>query len=344
MSLHLLRADMTAIPCDAMVVPANSTLLSGGSVFGAVSSAAGQEFFEKCRILGGCAAGEAKYVSVHYLPCRYVILTAGPVWEGGNTGETKLLADCYRNSLQLARKLGAKKIAFGLIDSGIYGYPPEIALQTAVDAITDYLAKHTMQVYLVMFDWVAYHGRSGGSHALQAYIDKHFTGNRAVPAAPVLFAANAEEVSPIAAKPKRSVFKRREQKPVTFGLIPDSLSKAVAQVDESFSQMLLRKIDESGMTDAECYKKANIDRRLFSKIRSDIHYKPKKTTAIAFALALELDLEETKELLMKAGFALTHSSKFDIIVEYFIEREEYDLFAINEALFRFDQVLIGSSE
>ena len=113
-------------------------------------------------------------------------------------------------------------------------------------------------------------------------------------------------------------------------------------IDESFSEMLLRKIDESGMTDPECYKKANVDRKLFSKIRSNPDYRPSKPTVLAFAFALELDLDETRDLLDRAGFSLSRSSKFDLVVECFLCRGDYDLFALNSVLFHYDLPLIGA--
>lgn len=314
---------------DAIVNAANESLLGGGGVDGAIHRAAGPELLAECRGLGGCKTGQAKITRGYRLPAKYVIHAVGPVWQGGGHGERELLAGAYRASLELALVNGCRTVAFPLISAGAYGYPKDRALKTAVDVIGDFLLVHDMTVYLVIFDRAAFSIGEKLFADIAAYIDDRYveehTDRREEQYRRAM--AFAAEAPPLCASACPSV--------------PGSLDEALGRLDESFSQMLLRKIDEKGMTGAQCYKKANIDRKLFSKIRSDAHYRPSKPTAMAFAVALELPLDEARELLEKAGFAFSHASKFDIIVEYFIARRNYDIFAINEALFAFDQSLLG---
>lgn len=345
MPIQIIRNDITKIECDAIVNAANSTLLGGGGVDGAIHKAAGKGLLFECMKLGGCKVGQAKITGGHKLPCKYVIHTVGPKWKGGQNGEKELLESCYRESLKLAIANNCETIAFPLISSGVYGYPKDQALRVAVDVITQFLLEHDMLVYIVVFDKSAYQISEKlftdiVSYIDDKYVDTHFEFNRT--------RRNEDGESTLLGETQILSDELEERDTAQFAPQPSmampklhSLDDALNQIDESFSEMLLRKIDERGMKDSECYKKANIDRKLFSKIRSDAHYKPSKTTAIAFAVALELPLEETKNFLMKAGFALSHSSKFDIIIEYFITNGNYNIFEINEALFAFDQSLLG---
>ena len=330
MPIQIVRNDITKMECDAIVNAANPTLLGGGGVDGAIHSAEGPKLLEECRKLGGCKTGEAKITRAYNLPCRYVIHTVGPIWKGGTNHEEEKLISCYKNSLELAKKKRCKSVAFPLISAGAYGYPKEQALQIAVSEICKFLILNEMLVYIVVFDRDCFRVSKKLIHDITEYIDEcyveaHYQGNSTR-----LFTYPLEDVW--------------EDDSCQIGAesVTDlKLSDAVGQLDESFSQMLLRKIDENGMTDSECYKKANVDRKLFSKIRTNPQYKPRKATAVAFAIALELPLNETKELLQKAGYALSHSNTFDIIIEYFIKKQEYNIFTINEALFEFDQILLG---
>jgi len=310
---------------DAIVNAANETLLGGGGVDGAIHRAAGAELLEECRTLGGCKTGQAKITRGYRLPARYVIHTVGPIWRGGSYGERDLLVSAYHSSLQLALTHDCQTVAFPLISSGVYGYPKDQALKVAVATIGDFLLSHDMTVYLVIFDRATY--TIGGKlfADIAAYIDDRYVSEHS----DSLYRQRFRFAQFSAAMPS------------PCAAAPSDLNEALEQLDESFSQMLLRKIDERGITDSQCYKKANIDRKLFSKIRSDVHYKPSKPTAMAFAVALELPLDEAQEMLKKAGFAFSHASKFDIIVEYFIAHRNYNIFEINEALFAFDQSLLG---
>lgn len=327
MPFSIVRNDITKMKVDAIVNAANTSLLGGGGVDGCIHRAAGPKLVEECRTLGGCKTGEAKVTQGYNLPSKYVIHAVGPVWHGGTHGEMELLYSCYENSLKLAAERGCESIAFPLISSGVYGYPKDKALQVAVEAISAFLLDHDITVYIVVFDKKAYRIGEKLFDDIAAYIDDNYVDEHT-----------------------DSEYERRRRQNYCMPILgrleeeilsPTSLNDALGMIDESFSEMLLRKIDERGMSDSECYKKANIDRKLFSKIRSDKHYRPSKITVIAFALALELPLDQMKEMLMKAGFALSRSNKFDIIIEYFVNRGNYNIFEINEALFAFDQSLIG---
>ena len=337
MPLQIVRNDITKMKVDAIVNAANPSLLGGGGVDGCIHRAAGPELLAECRTLGGCETGSAKITGGYALPCRYVIHTVGPRWLGGRRGEREKLSSCYRASLTLAKEYGCENVAFPLISSGIFGYPKVQALRVAIDTISEFLLENDLTVYIVVFDRKSYE-ISGKLYAdIAEYISDNYAAAHAENYSARISRLNAlRESGSVCSQADFAMPAPAAAKP------PQSLDDALSRLDESFSEMLLRKIDEKGMTDAQCYKKANIDRKLFSKIRSDRLYKPSKPTAIAFAVALELSLEETKDMLMKAGFALSHSNKFDIIIEYFIQNGNYNVFEINEALFAFDQSLLGA--
>lgn len=349
MPIQIVRNDITKIKCDAIVNAANHSLLGGGGVDGAIHRAAGRGLLMECMKLGGCKTGEAKITGAYQLPCRYVIHTVGPVWRGGMNGEKELLKSCYIESLRLAKEAKCESIAFPLISSGVYGYPKDQALRVAMDTISAFLVENDMLVYIVVFDKAAFTISEKLFADIQSYVDDHYVA--AYDDSEIVKRRRMMQIQESSAKymaPKSKEFMVSERSKEKTAWMEDifsdfsmGLEDLLNQVDESFSQMLLRMIDEKGLTDAQCYKKANVDRKLFSKIRSDIHYRPKKVTVLAFAIALELTLEETKDMLMKAGFALSHSSKFDIIVEYFIKNGNYNIMEINETLFAFDQSLLG---
>ena len=331
MPLQIIRNDITKMNVDAIVNAANESLLGGGGVDSCIHRAAGPKLLAECKTLGGCTTGNAKITGAYNLPCKYVIHAVGPVYKDGKHGEKALLESCYRESLALAKEHNCETVAFPLISSGIYGYPKEQALKVAIDVISHFLLENDMTVYIVIFDKTAYKISEKLFSDIAEYIDDNYVDEH----------TDYRRRSMSFNMPMQSILDDEicECKATAE---PDDLDSKLKQIDESFSQMLLRKIDEKGMTDAECYKKANIDRKLFSKIRSDVYYKPSKPTAIAFAIALELSLDEAEDMLRKAGFALSHSNKFDIIIEYFISKGNYNIFEINEALFSFDQSLLGA--
>lgn len=372
MPFKIVRNDITKMKVDAVVNAANTELRMGGGVCGAIFEAAGAEKLqEECRRIGHCGVGEAVITHGFGLPAKYIIHTVGPVWHGGSHGEAKLLHDSYIRSLKLALQYKCRSVAFPLISSGIFGYPRDQALHIAVSAISEFLLEHELEVYLVVFDKKSFVMGEKLFSDIERYIDDNYadghlqnerSGRMVLYEERFLRSAaddeqlyDAEDIAPAPDEDMLKTLKRpgryqrhkiSERQKVYEGQETQGsarrLEDAVRNLDDSFSQMLLRLIDEKGMTDVETYKRANIDRRLFSKIRSNIDYQPSKATAIALAIALRLNLDETLDLLARAGYTLSHSNKSDIIIEYFIKQGNYNIFEINEALFAFDQDLLGA--
>ena len=345
MPFTIIRNDITKLQVDAIVNAANTALQMGGGVCGAIFNAAGADRLQAaCDAYAPIETGEAVITQGFNLPAKYIIHTAGPVYSSGNQGEEVLLRSCYINSLELAVKHECESIAFPLISSGIYGYPKAEALRVATYAIRDFISERDIDVSLVVFDKTAFEVSEELLGAVESYIDEHYVEERKDRRRELLDverAASSDE-----AIMERSMLLPTAAKKVAFEPIIEAVAGAnlddiVSNLDESFSATLLRLIDTTGRKDAEIYHRANIDRRLFSKIRSNEHYTPSKPTVLAFAVALELTLDQTVDLLERAGFALSHSRKFDVIMEYFIQSRRYDIFEINQVLFSYDQPLLG---
>lgn len=340
MPFTIVRQDITKMEVDAIVNAANTDLQMGGGVCGAIFNAAGPiELQAACDRLAPIKTGEAVITSGFALPAKYIIHAVGPVYHRSNAEQSEhLLRSAYINALQLAIKNECRSIAFPLISSGTYGYPKEEALQVATSAIQEFLASHDLDVYLAVVDKAAVVISERLLGEVAEYIDEHYArqhkaGRRNLPDVDRLALKEAKVLSfidPAKQMEKRSAAESNAE-----------IDDLIGNLDEPFSAALLRLIAAKGKTEVEVYKRANIDRKLFSKIRTGKGYMPSKRTVIALAVALELTLSETAGLLERAGYAFSRSQKFDVIIEYFILNGKYDIFEINEVLFKYDQPLLG---
>ena len=348
MPFEIVRNDITKMSVDAIVNSANPRPVVGLGTDSSIHEKAGPELLAARQKIGPIAVGRAAITPAFRLPAKYVIHTVGPVWDGGSYGEEMLLRSCYDQSLKLALEHGCKSIAFPLIATNNYGFPKDKALQIAVAAFSEFLLEHEMLIYLVVFDRSAYRLSEKLVSSIASYIDDHYV--------------EVWEEATYGAAPRReaSIRRRRDMDlyrecsvcentapcesipmPMAARPKPASLKDLLSKADAGFTETLLKLIDKTGKKDSEIYKKANLSKQHFSKIRNNPNYKPTKQTAIALALALELDLEQTKDLIGRAGYALSNSSKFDLIIRYFIEQGNYNVVEINIALYEFDQSLLG---
>lgn len=348
MPFSIVRSDIARLDVDAVVNAANEGLLAGGGVCGAIFSVAGYEQLQAaCRRIAPCPTGSAMVTRGFDLPARWIIHAVGPRWIDGRHGEERLLRRAYRSALDQAARLRVTSVAFPLISAGIYGYPPSAAFDIACEEIRRFLSDHAgtdvgdMRVVLAAYDRQAFAASldSYGEVALRiedAQGEKSFFSFDGAALAAESLDLNA--LSAPVAEPEYATASCRQ----TRAIDEEEIAELLDGLDASFSQTVLSLIDARGLTDVEVYKRANLSRQLFSKIRRDRGYKPTKATAVALAIALELSLDECDDLLERAGYSLSTSSKFDVIVRYFIERECYDIYKLNAMLFAFDQPLLGS--
>ena len=345
MPFNIIRNDIVCMEVDAIVNAANPELKQGGGVCGRIFYAAGElEMTKACDAIGSCEPGSAVITPGFNLPAKFVIHTVGPIWQDGNHGEEQVLRSAYRSSLELARKHGLQSVAFPLISSGVYGYPYEEAFAIALDEINRFLFHHDLDVTLVMFDQTAFALGFKLRSDIESYIDDHYVDehldrnrrrelNRPW-AQPVITHEMLRE--PEKPRPKHDQI---HSLPSIYE--PGFQGKLDFPKEKTFSQAVLGLIDAKGMTDTETYKRSNIDRRLFSKIRSNRAYAPSKSTVLALTIGLRLSVQEAQDLLARAGFAFSPCDKRDLIVRYFLENGDHDIARVNAALYDFDQSLLG---
>lgn len=356
MPLQIIRQDITEMQVDAIVNTTNEEMTGHSGVDLKVHTVAGKELDEYCSKLPPLGLGSAVITPAFGLKAKHIIHTSGPVWHGGLKGESIILKSCYLESLKLAVKSNCESVAFPLISSGAYGYPKDKVLKFAIEIITEFLFDHELTVYLCVYDRTSYEFSKELFEDIRDYLYEDQAEKKITP----YVSSEKRRFAPLGRQrfarcgsqnitenysleiPKEDCCKAPELVPKESSVDDKSLEAYLKSMDKSFAYKLFDLIDKSGMTDVECYKKANIDKKTFSKIKCKPEtYRPSKQTAVAFAIALQLDLDETQDLLASAGLTLSRSFTFDKIIRYFIQKEIYDIFVINEALFEFDQVLLG---
>ena len=357
MAFQIVRNDITKISADAIVNTANPEPAFMAGTDSAIYNAAGAEkLLEERKKIGVIEEGQVAVTPAFDLDAKYIFHTVGPVWEGGGKGEKEIVRNCYINCLNKALELGIESIAFPLIATGVYGFPKAEALQIATSVFSEFLSDNELTITLVVFDTESFALSGKIFSGVDQFIDDHYVEEKIEEE---YGAGECESVAEDAApEPRRERrfnllnrrgFRLEEAKmaapagaAMAAAAAPKrSLDDVVKNISETWSESLLRLIREKGYEETEVYKRANVDRKLFSKIRSNKDYQPKKTTAVAFALALKLNLDETKDFIGRAGYAFSPSSRFDLIIEYFIENEVFDFMTINLALFDHNEPLIG---
>ena len=376
MPFQIIRNDITKMQVDAIVNPANPMPGYATGIDSAVYKAAGEEkLLRRRQEIGAVEPGSSFVTDGYDLPAKYIIHTVGTAWQGGNFDEETILRKCYRGIFRLALEHHILSLAIPLLASGSYGFPKGIALRIALSEIESFMSENDIELYLVVFDEKSYSLSTELYGDIDEYINKHYVEEKISEEYSDSYirgkSSNTDPVRessvyglPIGSRFSESNRRKtydsendalddksdngREERILTY-ISPEkclvsevrSLEDAVKNLDKSFMELVFSFADQKGLSDVEVQRKANLDRKAFSKLKCGTTKNPSKSTALALAIALELNLDDTKDLLSRAGRALSPCSKQDLIVRYFIERKAYDIYEINLALFEHGEQLLG---
>ena len=353
MPLKIVRNDITKMQCDALVNTANEYPIVGRGCDTAIYEAAGYEqlLVYRKEHIGRVKEGDVFLTPAFALPARYIIHAVSPAFHGGDRGEERKLRACYRKSLELARQEKCRSIAFPLIATGSYRYPKEEGLRIAVDEINAFLLQHSMEVFLVVYDEAA----AQLGRRLAPDLNSYLAGAMMVREEAVESSRfNRPLGAPASSMPKASapVSKAPRQKDRTSAHksssvplpdevcasapVPDfhagydsKLEERIKHLSDTFSEYLMYLIRSKGLTNADVYKTAIVDKKVFSKTKNNKHAHPSKMTAMCLCVGARLNIDETRDLLARAGYALSPCDMTDMIFSFFIENGIYDMFELD---------------
>ena len=353
MPFRIVRNDITKMHTDAIVNTANDQPTVGTGCDSAIYKAAGYEELLNYRKekIGVVPEGEAFITPGFHLPVRYIIHAVSPLYRGGGEGEEEKLRSCYRRSLALAKEHGVRSIAFPLISTGGFGYPKEEGMRIAVDEIHAFLLKEEMEIFLVVFDDKATNLGEKLYPGLDSYIDRHYVEEkRSEEYGAYVGTTRPAAAGPAAAQdtgglPVEEIKERRRRseaaeedaqemlaEPLCLDFEEEHesrLEERMRHLSDTFSQYLMYLIQSRHMENADVYKRAIVDKKIFSKIKNNVNYHPQKLTALCLCVGAKLNLDESKDLLARAGYALSPCDKTDIIFSYFIENGIYDMIELD---------------
>ncbi|MBP5654706.1 MAG: macro domain-containing protein [Clostridiales bacterium] len=338
MPLTVVRNDITKVEADAVVNTANPKPVVGGGTDNAIYEAAGRDSLLKARkSIGDIYPGEAVYTSAFHLPAKYIIHTVGPEWVGGHHGEAAILRSCYENSLRIAKELGCKSIAFPLLATGVNGFPRDKAIDIATRTIYSFLENNDMEIILVIFDKESFKISGQRFADITAYIAQNYVADRLDEEYEIDMGSpyRNRRLQGLSMNEIAHVNRQKDMGDIHVYSVkmPETLEEYLKAGDMTFVEKLKEYIDASGKSASEIYDKEHMmTKQAYYKILKDKDYHPEKYTAIMFCLSLELSLEDSLDLLARAGWMLSKSRGADLIVRWHLANGIYSYRQLNDCL------------